>query len=405
MRSLFIQICSCVLLICSCNIIKTVKVLKKGKTGQEHFREMIPFETRAGLIIVEVELKGKKYHFIFDSGATNAVSQEVADELHLKPVLDQTAEDASGIKKGVKFAILDTVKMGHAIFLETAACIIDLKQVPEIACMQVDGLIGANLMRTAKWQIDYVKKEMIVTDAISGLSIPKDASVIPFHPMLSGTPVIEAEIGGLKCGGNIFDLGSTGTVMLTEGFRQKLLKKHDGFPQVKGIGSNSSGLYGMVPDTSYTGRVDHLRTGSLVLDNYVLDFKRSKNGNFGSGLFKDYIVTMDWDQQKIFFQPQPSKKDEKWSTFGFVPLVKDKKFIVSFLYDNSPASMAGMMIGDRVISINGKDFTEVSAEAYCEMIKGNAPWKLEEKMKLVVRPANGGPDKEMVLLKKDILQK
>lgn len=395
----------CVLMICSCNIIKTVRILKKGKTGQEHFKEVIPFETRAGLIIVEVELKGKKYHFIFDSGATNAVSKEIADELHLVPVLDQTAEDGEGTKNGIKFAMLDTVKLGKSTFLQTAAAIVDLKQVAEIACLHVDGLIGANLMRTAKWQIDYMRQELIVTDNISNLDIPKDAFVFPFSPMLSGTPVIETLVCGVKCRNNIFDLGSTGTIVLSEDARKKLVAAGCQFPCVRGIGSNSSGLYGMVYDTSYTGRLDKISVGTFTLENYVVDFKRNKNGNFGSGLFKDYIVTMDWDQGKIFFQPQPVVNKEAWSTFGFVPVVKDKKFIVSFLYDDSPAKEAGLLLGDRVISINGKDYTNISTKEYCEMIRGNGPWKKEDIMKLIVRPANGGPDKEMQLQKRDILKK
>src|SRR5438309_1311654 len=124
-----------VLILTNCKILKTVKVLKKGSVAQNVFREEIAFESRAGLIIVKVTIQGREFQFIYDSGATNAVTKEVAELLHLKPVVDQTAEDSEGKTGGIQFAVIDNIKMGKLNFLHTGAAIIDLKKVPELVCL------------------------------------------------------------------------------------------------------------------------------------------------------------------------------------------------------------------------------------------------------------------------------
>ena len=81
MKKILAFLVLCLLL--SCNIFKTIHLLKQGRIAPQHFKEEIPFEFRAGIIIIKVQIEGKIYDFIFDSGATNAVSLELSKELNL----------------------------------------------------------------------------------------------------------------------------------------------------------------------------------------------------------------------------------------------------------------------------------------------------------------------------------
>jgi len=370
-----------------CNIIKTIKVLKKGEVAQKNFKETVSFESRAGLVIVKVNIQGKDYQFIYDSGATNAVTKELAETLGLKPVLDQTAEDSEGKKGGIKFAMIDDLKLGKVSFLNTAAAIIDLNAITELACLEVDGLIGGNLMRKACWQIDYEKKLLTFASSIDSLSIASNAFSFPFSPLISGTPVVDVELEGVKSKGNIFDTGSSGEITLSASTFKKVLKQNPTFKYVRGIGSSSAGLYGKGYDTSYVGKTNALKMGSLVLTDCVVDFKRAE-GNLGSGFFKDYIVTLDWKQNKIWFAPQPKEK-QAWETFGFSTIKNDTRLFVSYLVENSPAAMAGVTVGDQVVSVNGKYYDIVTNEEYCEMIVKQVPWKKEKTMVLIFKSQNG----------------
>jgi hypothetical protein len=387
------------LLLDSCKIIKTIKILKKGTITQKNFKEQISFETRAGLIVVKVNIDGKDYNFIFDSGATNCVTKELAAALKLKPVVNQTAEDAEGKKGGIQFAMIKELKMGNISFCNTGAAIIDLLAVPELACLKVDGLIGANQMRKCFWQIDYLKQQLTFASNLDSLKVPASASSFSFKPLLTGTPLVEVELEGVKCDGNIFDTGSSGAVTLSAGSFKKVMKKNPAFKHIRGVGSSSSGLYGAGFDTTYMASTT-LKAGTFTAANKVVEFKRDK-GNLGSDFFKDYIVTIDWKQNKIWFVPQATESSP-WETFGFVALKKQNKLVLTFLFENSPASDAGLNLGDEIVSINEKDFSNLSNEDYCSMIVNQAPWKKENKL-LVKFKTKGGMEKTVSLEKRNLL--
>jgi len=386
------------LLFASCNIIKTIKILKKGTVGQKNYREQVSFETRAGLIVVKVTINGKEHNFIYDSGATNCVTKELAKELNLKPIVDQTATDSEGKTGGIQFAMIDEIKLGKISFLNTAAAIIDLNAIPELACLHVDGLIGANLMRKALWQIDYAKQTIVFASHIDSLHVPANAFSFSFSPMISGTPVIEVEVDGIKSTGNIFDTGSTGEITLSASAFKTIRKKDPNFKFLRGIGSSSAGLYGKGNDTNYLAKVDMLKMGTLSLANHTIEFKR-KDGNLGSAFFKDYIVTLDWHQKKIWFVPQP-KTEQQWETFGFSVSKDNTKLVVSYLIENSPATIAGIKLGDEVVSVNGESYENIAGEVYCDLLMKQSSWKKEIKLQMVIR--SGGVEKTIALEKKNL---
>jgi len=393
-----ITILSFLLLFTSCNIIKTIKILKKGSVAQKNFKEVISFESRAGLIIVKVTVNEKDFNFIYDSGATNCVTKEVAEALHLKPVVDQTATDSEGKTGGIQFAMIDEIKLGKISFLNTAAAIIDLNAIPELACLHVDGLIGANLMRKALWQIDYVKQTLSFASNIDSLHVPQNAFSFSFSPVISGTPLVEVEVAGIKSKGNIFDTGSSGEITLSASTFKTIRKKNQNFKFLRGIGSSSAGLYGKGNDTNYLAKVDVLKMGTLSLINHTTEFKR-KDGNLGSAFFKDYIVTLDWSQKKIWFLPQP-KTEQEWETFGFSVSKDNTKLIVSYLIENSPATIAGIKLGDEVISVNGESYANIAGEAYCDLLMKQSSWRKEKKLQLVIR--SNGTEKIIDLEKKNL---
>ncbi len=387
MKKLFIPaVLSCLLFLNGCNAIKTVKVLKKGDVVQKNFKEQVTFESRAGLIVMKVKVNGKDYNFIFDSGAVNCVTKEVSEELKLKPVLDQTAEDAEGKKGGIKFVMLDELKIGNITVKNTSAAVIDLRAVPELSCLHVDGLIGANLMRKLFWQLDYRKQTVGFSDKLDSLLVPKTAFAIPFTPEISGTPTIELELEGLKSKGNIFDTGSSGAITISASAFKKAQSNNPNLKYIRGIGSSSAGLFGAGFDTSYTAKVN-MKIGTLSLTNHIIDAKRDK-GNVGSAFFKDYVITMDWSHSKMYFVPQ-EVKNAPWETFGFSLGKKNKGLAVTFLYDNSPATRAGLVRGDEIISINGKNYNDMSPEDYCETIAKTPAWKKEKTIELNYKTADG----------------
>jgi len=387
----------------SCDLIKTVHLLKQGEVSKKHFKEEITFEERAGIIILKIKIENEFYDFIFDTGAPNAVSLSLAEKLKLKTECEQKAVDSEGRSETAGFATIEKLSIGTIDFSNTACAIIDLEKVPEIKCINVQGLIGGNLMRKSKWQIDYKNQKIIFTSDLDSLLIPKNTPSISFKSLVSGTPTIYCEVNGIQSEKAIFDTGSSGEILLTKKDLDKLIEMDQKTYTVRGIGSNSSGLYGRRPDTSYLAKVDVFKLGDLnVLDN-VLEFKNGDNGNIGSGFLKNYIVTIDWDSERIWFQIKGEEQSSEWSSFGFVPAVKDGKMYISLLYDDSPAIANGLLLNDQILSINGIDFRLVSEEAYCEMIVNKFTWKTSNELEMLI--LSDGIEKQITLTRKDLFNK
>lgn len=385
-----------------CNILKTLKLLKKGNLEQAHFMEEIPFEYRAGLIIIKIKIEGEEHDFIFDSGATNAVTKELSEKLKLKQLCRQKSTDAEGNTKKIGFCELNSISIGKIDFHNTALAIIDLNFVPELSCLKVDGLIGANLMRKAIWQIDYKNQKIRFTDNSISLSIPNGTPNVSFTPLISGTPTINLSIAGVISKRNVFDTGSSGEIFLSQNDFKKLknIKANQPLKYIKGYGSLSAGLYGRKADTTYTLKTSEIKLGTATATNLKIEFRKTDQGNIGSGFLKNYVVTLDWTKNKIWLEQQKKEDESEWAFWGFVPIVKDGKMSVNYLYEQGPAQEVGIRLNDQIVSINGIDYSNVTQEEYCEMVTKRYPWKNNDRLEIVIRTDN--KDRPIILIKRDI---
>ncbi|NRB81964.1 MAG: clan AA aspartic protease, partial [Saccharospirillaceae bacterium] len=101
--------------------------MKSGEVEQEVFNVQIPFEYRLGLIILKVNIAGKEYDFLLDTGAPNAVSKKLAKELNLTPIFSEVVTDSNGDNSELGLVKLDHVSIGGVKFLNTGAVIVDLE--------------------------------------------------------------------------------------------------------------------------------------------------------------------------------------------------------------------------------------------------------------------------------------
>ena len=118
------------------------------------FNAKIPFEYRLGLIILKVDIAGKEYDFVLDTGAPNVISKELAQKLGLNNVSEQKVGDSQGEYSNLGFTTIEKVTIGGIHFLNTGAAIADLELSKEVGCLKIDGLIGSNLMKKAIWKFD-----------------------------------------------------------------------------------------------------------------------------------------------------------------------------------------------------------------------------------------------------------
>jgi len=353
--------CYILLVFGSCTLVKTIKLLKKGKVEQASFTKEIPFERRMNLIIIKATINGKEHDFIYDTGALNVITTELAQELHLSVLVKQNVMDSQNTESKLGFTTIPKITIADVNFLNTCAAIADFSKVPELAALKVDGIIGANLMRLATWQIDFQSNKMKMVSSIDSLPVALYVNSIDFTPALTGTPFIDLKFGKNADNMYVFDTGSNGDIISNTSTFQRFKKKNIIKQYVAGFGNLHLGLSGKgKPDTTYFSVVNDIAIGDVKIKQAKVDFNTSKIKTVGLGFTSNYNVILDWKKHKIRLKEQKPYNNLPFKTIGFIPVLSEGNVVVSFLYQNSDAQKKGMQVGDKILSVNGMKFpTEI----------------------------------------------
>lgn len=403
MKKILSILCLCALAT-SCSTMKLVKMLKKGDVEQPAFKSEVPFEMRMGLVVIKVNIDGKDYDFLVDTGAPNVVSKELAAELNLKPNVYQKTGDSQGRKEELGFVEMPEMLIGGVHFIETAAAVADLKLSKEIACLNVDGFVGANLMKEAVWEFDYQRKVITIADTIGAFSIPDNAMRIPFTPAASSTPLVDVTYDGVTDQRVTFDTGSNDYFNSSDKVHTKLEEIGKAPNPVISCGASSSGLYGVgKEDSTYTLSVGETKLGSMTIPGQVVSFTGGKARTIGTKFFQHYRMIIDWTAKEITLIPTDDFVNSTLETFGLTPMYDGNRLIVKMIVFGSPADVEGIHLGDEILEINGQNFREMNDDRWCEMLYDEETFRSNKEILLVVR--SNGTEREVTLLRKDMMNR
>lgn len=390
------------ILFSSCNTMKLIKVLKKGSVEQKEFKIEIPFEMRLGLVIIPVTINGKSYEFLVDTGAPNVCSKELAAELKLKTKVSQNTGDSQGVKEKLDFVVVPEIYLNGICFKETGAAVADLKLSNAVACLNVDGFIGSNLMKEVIWEFDYERKVITISDKKSSFTIPDNAIHLPFTPALSSTPEVTITYNGVEDKYVTFDTGSNGLFTISKSTLEKIEEKKPPVKKAMSFGSSGSGLYGVAKaDTSYMILIDSTQVGGLFIENNAVSVENGAK-LIGTKFLKNFRVIIDWNVKEILLIPVKPFVNNTFESFGFSPFISDNKLIINELYMNSEASEKGIKIGTQILAVDGIDYRTCSADQFCAIIeRGLVP---EGKKTMTLLVLIDGEEKTLQLTKEDLLK-
>jgi Aspartyl protease/PDZ domain len=388
--------------ISGCSSMKLVKLLKQGDVEQPSFTSEIPFEMRMGLVVVKVNINGKDYDFMVDTGAPNVVTKELAAELNLKSKVEQKTGDSQGRKEALQFVEMPEMLIGGVHFIETGAAVADLKRSNEVACLHVDGFVGSNLMKEAVWQFDYERQVITIADTISAFDIPADALRIPFTPAASSTPLIDITYDGVTDNRVTFDTGSNGYFSSSPAIRKDLQGKGKLTNSVIGYGSNSSGLYGIGDgDSLYLSMVSETKMGNLTIPEQVVSFTPGAR-TLGTKFLKHYRVIIDWSVKEIILIPTDEFVNNTNESFGISPFYNNDELHVRMVMFGSEADRQGIKLGDRILEVNGNDMRVFTKDMWCDVIyNGLVP---EEATTMTLLIEREGENLKVQLTKRDLMK-
>jgi len=368
-----------------CGIIKTAKILNQVTVQDESFNIEVPFEYRLELMIVKVNIGGKEYDFFVDTGAPTLISKELALAINKKSQITQKVGSSNTKKEKLDFINLDQIGIGGVNFYNVGAAVSDINSSNVLSCMKVDGIIGANLMKTAFWKFDFKTQKIKIASSIDSFGSPsRDATVVPIIPnKVTGTPIVELDFVDKKIRA-IIDTGSNGGFGFGKHFLKRLKKNNISSKILSGYGTESYGIFGGEVDTTYYAALSNVKLENMEFKDVRTSFVETSGGRIGLDFIKNYNVTFDWADKKMILEPKRKFKNDDLINYGFKWMFRDNKLLVRFIYNNSKAKKLGMQLGDQILSINNNNFEDLSQDEQCNYILNNPMNSYEEcKIKVV----------------------
>lgn len=370
------------ILLSSCSSLKLMKVLKSGNVPQQNYFETIPFQLRAGIPIVEAKINGVNGFFLFDTGAPNVISKEFSELLNLEVVTTGNVSDSGGnVIAKQSFVNLDKVEIGNVDFVDTGAIIQDFNASDVMRCLDIDGIIGANLMRKSYVKINNQNQTISITDRIENFKITDTYVSIDFNQNVSGTPLINLELNDTKFSNVEFDTGSNGHISLPNHILNSL-ETQKPLNKLSAFGSSTHGVGGKSKnDTIQYAVINNIDLGKFSFNNQIVKF--SQHGNtIGYEFFKNFDMVLDWVNNKIYLLENKTYNYSSITHFGFSVDVRQNGIYVGSILENSEAENQ-LIIGDQILKINDNNFETISYNEVCNNIINNK-WEYNDNNQLTI---------------------
>jgi predicted aspartyl protease len=322
----------------------------------------VPFVLVNNHIYADVYLNGKgPYRMLVDTGGVNIVTPTIARALGLTVEGQIEGRGAGEGRVDVSLTKVAEVRVGDAIIKDQVFAVFPFFETFDVVeGVPQNGLIGYEVFRRFVARVDYGRGELTLIDPRqfqpegSGIEVP---FVFTGH-----VPTVKGEIDGIA-GDFQIDTGARSELTLTDPFAtaHKLRAEYPrGVDTVAGWGVGG-------PSRGYVTRMRMLRIGKVEFSEPVVAFASEKRGafgeasfagNVGGGLLKQYVVTFDYEHQKMYFAPGGIAERDGYDRVGIWINRAPQGFQVMDVTATSPAAIAGLKAGDVIYSLDGKRATD-----------------------------------------------
>lgn len=362
--NILIFICLTVLLTQGCSVKWTESIKYGSVINNKNTTEVVDIEIRKKLIIVPITIKGKKYNFLFDTGAPFSISEEIQKKNNFKVVSKSNIVDSDYNRKKVKWVQVDSINIGNVLFQNQTAFIGDFNANPIMKCLGIDGIIGSNLIRQCNWTIDQEKYSLSLSKKIETDTL-KESIVLPFKTDYQYNIFIDVNLGQTNIKNILVDYGSNGSFALSDEIFNVLKEKNIISETFMEKGTSQSGIIGkpvkLNREITYS---DSLRINNLNIKNVMI--RTGKTVSLGNDFLSRFKVSIDWNNKKLYLV-KSDKIIDKNNKAGFtISYTVEKGIYIQSVIKNSDAYSKGIRPNMKVIKIDNLDFE--NGNDFCDYI-------------------------------------
>ena len=339
--------------------------LNQGNIAQKEYLQKIPYRNINGKLFVPVDINGKTYNFVFDTGAPLVISHKLYQELNPKIIGKKNVEDASGRKKEMTFISLPVLNLQEITFIDTPGFVTheaSSDYIDAFDCFEIDGIIGSNMLRNSVVQFDEQNKQIIITNDFKNLT--KKDTVYRYQKMKlssqQSNPFIKIGLQKDKQRAFervLFDTGDAAFYTMSTGAYNWFNKQKDIVSKI----AESEGSFGWSVH-GWDNKQNHLllHVSELHLNNQttfndVVVTTTHGPSRIGSKLFQYGKVTLDYKKKRFYFESFDNTGTNKLSEgpWSILPTWQNDKPVVGIIWDKALESQINL--GDEILSVDGID--------------------------------------------------
>lgn len=330
------------------------KFFENGDAQLRSKVEKVNLKYSMDLPFVKVNINGKIYNFLLDTGAPTVISTAIYTDLGLEKKHKSSVKDSQKNKQDQIFTVLPEMIVDNIAFNNIGVMVMDLTAT-EFECFKVDGILGSNQMAKLFWRLNYNENSLEVTQDLSKFDLIGYDIVIPFDVKDQKTPIIEASILDKKMNFT-FDTGFSGNIKMTNNNYnfKKITEKVDVY------GNSSVGAFGTgSPVLGHIFKASNITFGNKIFNNVVV--ATGSSSLIGNDFLKNFVFVLDWEGHKVYMK-QIKEFSHKLESFGFGYRFIDSKPTVAYVFQEESFPLK---VGDSIISINNINLDNLDKEGVC----------------------------------------
>ncbi|WP_410881234.1 PDZ domain-containing protein [Myroides sp. DW712] len=351
-----------ILLLIQLNVNAQKGMFKKGTIQPSVYKEQLAYTLVNQLIYVTVEIEGKEYIFLVDTGAPSTIRKNLdVDFVFLKK---ESIMDAMQNTQEVDYVTLPSIKIGNLTFDNFVFMQEDLTVFEDLG---IDGIIGGNITARGAWDFDLQKNSITVSNTLDQAWL-KEANFSAFKMKKTdiGTPLLSLTyFDRIKEKGIFFDTGYSGLFYLSASMFDKVKPYVSDYITGEGILSknafgNSVGETALLPLK--------MKLGQQHIPIFFSDVEEDEESNLGVEWLSHYRVIIY--KNTFYFSNEGQRGFEtKFVGKGIKTAVENGELLVTFVWHNSPAHKQGIQLGDKIQAVNGQQVADLTLNEQLELKK------------------------------------
>jgi hypothetical protein len=333
----------------------------------------LPIELANNHTFVQVRVNDSPLWFLFDTGAGQSMlDMRNAKRLSLKLGQAFQAQGAGANLIAGSFLEGATLTLPHVNgFSHPMRLALPFEPLESLEGRRVDGVLGYEFIRRFVVEVDYSQRQMRLHDkqafVYSGQGETLPLTFVRNHPHLRAT--IQPANGAPIEADFVLDLGARSALILTTSFVEKHKLLATAPTTIEALIGRGVGGDVQLRIT----RMKSFRLGSFEFAQPIVGLAQEEKGalgrnasfegNLGAEIMRRFRVFLDYERARLILEPngqlaEPFEYDMSGAAMEFEG-ANFERLKITRLSANTPATQAGLQIGDRIERLDDKTILQL----------------------------------------------